>query len=668
MSNRRRSLALALCAALGCGAPSGATRPTALAGTRHYPPLAMKADAQRPDQAVILGTDDTNGSTVLPLAATVHVVVVDAMVARHDGARISGDTISITLTAAPNQPAEPRAETAAAGGPGLPAAQEPSAPAVYGALPSGSSEGAAARWSAGLWSAAMAAASALGKDIDDLAFSAMPAGAPDGIASSALLSAGFVATLTGANVDPAATLAGAINPDGTLAPVAGVPEHFLAAIAHGKTRLGYPSGLRVARSLNGKDVDLVQLARAHHAEAVELAGLPDAYRLLTRRALPAPVPVREADMALDPDTLRTLDAGYLATQKLLAEHWAPLLALEQAGRLPPPIAAMARAAKDAGAAAEALHRAGKPAAAHARIAAARVYAAAATQTFGLVGRLQAGDVEGGIAALTALAPSDASLDELFTRIAATRPASLAGHLRMLTGFQAALRAWSYRAGARDTLRDTLELLGALRGKSPADLGAPATADSVAGAVAPAVLMLLRAAAEADHADQALALTPDRGIAYTCAPATLTRLAAATQAATGALLGHLDASLVEPLARSASISADQARHRVAQVESDYLIAAALARAPADSLPRELAASWGEASVAGSLLALAGQELAFERAALVVARHDALSLRTGADGSLAAVEPTEAFRELLFRADRTARASARAARIATGEIPV
>ncbi|HET7504509.1 MAG TPA: hypothetical protein VFK02_25985 [Kofleriaceae bacterium] len=543
---------------------------------------------------------------------------------------------------------------------------EPSAPAVYGALPSGSSEVATARWTAGLWSAAVAAATALGKDVTDVAFSAMPAGAPDGIAASALIAAGFVATMTGAPVDPGATLVGAIAPDGTLAPIPGAPEQLLAAIAHGKTRVGYPGGQRVARSLTGKDVDLVELARAHRAEAVELTTLADAYRLLTRRALPSAVPVREADMALDPDTLHRLDADYLATQQQLAEHWAALLALEQVGRLPPSIALLAQAAKDEGVAAEALHRAGKLAAACARIASARVHAAAATRTHAMVGRLQAGDIDGGLAAITALAPSDAALGELLTGIAGARPTSLPGHLRVLTAFQAALGAWSYHAAARDALQGAVELVGALRGKSPAELGAPATADTVASAVAPVVLMMLRADAEVSRAELALAVGADRGVPYVCVPATLTRLAAATGAAATALVAHLDASLVEPLARTASISRDQARRRVAEAEPDYLVAAALAHAPADALPRELAASWGDGSVAASLLALAGQELAFDRAALVITRHDALALRSP-DGKLA-VEPPEALRPLLATAERAARASARAARIATGDIPI
>ncbi|HEX4420701.1 MAG TPA: hypothetical protein VH165_22455, partial [Kofleriaceae bacterium] len=73
----RGALALVLCAALGCGGPAGPVHPTPLTGsTRHYAPLGMRDDARQPGQAVLLGTDDANGSTVLPLPAVAAPVVV----------------------------------------------------------------------------------------------------------------------------------------------------------------------------------------------------------------------------------------------------------------------------------------------------------------------------------------------------------------------------------------------------------------------------------------------------------------------------------------------------------------------------------------------------------------------------------------------------------------
>src|SRR6185436_3354957 len=102
--------------------------------------------------------------------------------------------------------------------------------------------------------------------------------------------------------------------DGTIGPVDGLADQVLGAIARGKTRIGYPAGTRRARAQAGKDVDLVELAKARHVDLVGIRDIYDAYRLLTGTQLPAPVPVPEADMALDRDALHDLDADSRAWQ------------------------------------------------------------------------------------------------------------------------------------------------------------------------------------------------------------------------------------------------------------------------------------------------------------------------------------------------------------------
>jgi hypothetical protein len=736
----RGALAVVLCAALGCGGPQGPARPAPLVGrTLHYQPLGMKADAALPGQAVILGTDDADGSTVLPLPIATSTAVVHAMVVERGGAEpATGRWIAITLTTSPAPPpavvpAPPAASPPAAVPPGtppptvpatppgtppgsaatatppptvpsaapatVPATPPPTVPAtppgsaatatppptVPGTAPAtaatasppvpairapqvGAGDPAAgARWRAGLWSAALVAATTLGKDLHDVTFSAVPASPIDSAAASALIAAGFLATLTGAPIDPQATLAGTLDPDGTIGPAAGIPEQFLGALGHGKTRLGYPSGMRLARSqVTGKDVDLVQLAKDHHAEAIELANVYDAYQLLTRHALPAPVPVGEADMALDPDTLGGLDAAYLAWRARLAGEWTQLLHLEQAGRLPATVGVLTRLAQDLGEQAEVLYRAGKLPAAYGRVLAAWVSAAGANATYAVLAKLAAGDVDGAVAALAARDTADPGA--ILGKLGALRPATLSGHLAMVAAFQPALRGWSYHGFGAEALRATTQLLAGLQGKSAAELGSAATAERIAGTLAPAVLMRLRTIAETTVADQELALEPDQGVPYTGSPPHVARLAAAFQAEAAAALRHADALLVAPLARAAGITDDAARRRVAAAWPDYLIADALARLPSGDLPRQLAASWGEGSVAWSLLLLAGHAAAYHTAAFLLAKYDALAVHVDDAGRIDAVEHPEAFRALLANAGRTARATARAARIATGTIPV
>src|SRR5262249_13755730 len=108
--------------------------------------------------------------------------------------------------------------------------------------------GTGSQWRAGVWVSAIVAATVLGKDLTDFTFSATSGGYIDGASASGLMSAGFLAAITGVEIDPAVTMTGIINPDGTIGPVAGIPEKFLGSIEKGKKRLGYPIGMRMAKS------------------------------------------------------------------------------------------------------------------------------------------------------------------------------------------------------------------------------------------------------------------------------------------------------------------------------------------------------------------------------------------------------------------------------------
>jgi hypothetical protein len=520
---------------------------------------------------------------------------------------------------------------------------------------------------AGLWSAALVAASALGKDVPDMVFTAAPAVPGDHPSGSALIAAGFLATMTGEKIDPAATLAGVINPDGTIGPVAGLPEQLVAAIARGKTRVGYPSGMRNARSpVTGRDVDLVRLARAHRAEAVELGSVHDAFQLITRAQLPATAPVGETEMALDAETLERLDARYLAWRKRLADEWAELLQLEQSGRLPARMKLLVRFAHERSEQAEGLHRAGKLPAAYGRMATAWVSAAAANAAYAVIAKLATGDVDGAAAALSATGTTEATTGALLSKIGALQPSTLTGHLAMVAAFQAALRGWSYDAFAADSVRATTQLLGGLRGKPASELASPATLEAMANAIVPAALMRFRTIAENELADQELAI--DQGVTYACSPPDVMRIAAVYQSAARAGLRHVDGVLVEPLAHRSGVTGAAARERIASAEPDYLVADMLSRALAEGLPHDFAASWGERSAGASLLELAGHELAYRLAAVLTAKYDSLAAHVDATGRIDAVAHPVALRGLLASAARAARAHARAARIATGAIPL
>jgi hypothetical protein len=649
----RAAIALTLCAAQACGGPRAPVGPPPLtARTQRYAPLAARLDAKRAGQAVILGTSERDDATVLPLPGAATTAAIDAMFVAAAARPVTGGAIAVALTTAPNPGGAPQL--------------------TGGELSGGAGE---TRWTAGLWSAAQVAASALGKDLTDVAFSAVPAGPVDDLAGSALIAAGFAAALTGAPIAPDAALAGAVEPDGTIGPVAGIPEQLVDAIHRGKTVLGYPSGMRFAKSLaTGKDVDLVQLAHDHRATAVEVASLADAYALVTHKRLPAPVPVSEAEMVLDPQTLHRLDATYLAAQQRLAREWASLLQLEQAGRLPVTIQLLVRLAHDRNAQAEALHRAGKLAAAYNRMLIAWVYAVSANQMFAVLARLAAGDVDAAVGVLAALEPAAPRIAAVLAKLAAQRPTTLGGQLAALATLQAALRSWAYCVAATDAVAATTRFLVGLKDRPQLELSSPAATELVSNALVPAVLAAFRSLAETAIAEQEqdLELDRDPGIGYACAPESLHRLAAGFQATSAAGLRYLDALLVQPIARKAQLTDDEARAQVAAGEPDYLIARVLSRLPATGVPPELAvlaAPAVPAEPAGcNLLPLAVHELTWRNTALLVARYDSLAVHTDDAGKIDGVAHPAALRSLLANAKRTARANARAARIATGAIPV
>jgi len=164
--------------------------------------------------------------------------------------------------------------------------------------------------------------------------------------------------MTGQTIDPTVTMTGIINPDGTIGPVAGIPR-VPRSIGKGKRKLGYPIGMRMSKSeATGQIVDLEDLAKSHGAEAVEIADVHEAYRLLTGKQLPEPVPVPESEMALDATTTKALDAKYAGWQKKLGEKWATIVQLDTAGRLPATLVTMRQYAQKQAEAAEKLHKKG----------------------------------------------------------------------------------------------------------------------------------------------------------------------------------------------------------------------------------------------------------------------------------------------------------------------
>ncbi|HEY5937705.1 MAG TPA: S16 family serine protease, partial [Kofleriaceae bacterium] len=215
---------VAACLALSCGGQQRAATSGPALEVKTYGPLGSKADSKAPNQAVILGTDDKDGSTIVPLPVAAGKTTVDAMFIRlADRKNITGGMSAVKLATAPNPDGSVQV-------------------GVFEEL----AGGAGPQWRAGVWVSAFVAATTLNKDLTDFTFSATSGGYIDGASASGLIAAGFLASMTGAPVATDVTMTGIINPDGTIGPVAGIPEKFLASIDKGKKRIGYPIGMRMA--------------------------------------------------------------------------------------------------------------------------------------------------------------------------------------------------------------------------------------------------------------------------------------------------------------------------------------------------------------------------------------------------------------------------------------
>jgi uncharacterized protein len=526
------------------------------------------------------------------------------------------------------------------------------------------------QWRAGVWVSAFVAASTLNKDLTDFTFSATSGGYIDGASASGLMAAGYLAAMTGAPIQSDVTMTGIINPDGTIGPVGGVPEKFLASIEKGKKKIGYPIGLKQARSARtGELVDLEELAKSKGAEAIEIADVHQAYKLLTGKALPEPIPVAEADMAIDAGTKNALDIKYKQWQSRLANEWGAILQLESAGRLPPILVYLRDYSKSYGEIAETLHKKGLYGAAYARMLAAWSYASSANQIYDIMSKVEAGKIDDAVASLTKLDNLDDQTRDVFNKIGAIKPPTMGGHLQMMAAFRAALRGWSFRVFAGGSLTATKAYIQSLAGTPPAQLASDAQADKLAGMVAPTILYVKKTVAEMTLATEQLEFEAATDIDYMCSIPNVRRLATSFSSAGGAGLNYFDTLLVQPFAESAKISEDEAKQRIAIIEPDYLVALMASRlANQDGVIKEMRDKWGEQSLAWGLLSLAGSELAYFHSAELIAKYYSLEIKKDAQGDISGVEHEKAFANMLASAERNARANARAAKIATGNIPV
>ncbi|MCA9674572.1 MAG: hypothetical protein H6709_10780 [Kofleriaceae bacterium] len=599
---------------------------------------ALKTKAP-PNQAIVLGTDAGGGSTAIALSDAEATVTVDSMWVRL-GQPVTGGSSPVKLTAAPNSDGSVRVgfyeEFAGGIGP---------------------------QWRAGVWLAAFIGSTTLNKDLTDFKFTAEAGGNVDGASASGLMTAGFLAAITGTTIDPKATMTGIINPDGTIGPVGGIPQKFTGSIELGKKRLGFPIGMRYSQDLNtGEAVDLVKLAKDAGAEAVEVPDVYAAYELMTGKKLPRPVPVEENEMDLEAEVVEAYDAAYTQWQTDLGSEWDRLLELDSAGRLPQGLISLAIVARNEAESAEKMRKQGFAPLAYQRMVDAWMYAASANATSEILELVASGDLVGAKARLHEFEGLANTTEAVIRDVGTMKPDTMGGHLQMLSAFQKAIAGLASYMHAGDTTAMTKQFLDQLGGVPADQLASPDMAEAVVQMVAPTIISIARAVANSAAAKESMAIEGVKSLNYMCSLPNVHRLATSFQSAAAANVTYFETLL--------SITDDATRNRVAMMEPDYLTAYVSSNVTKMSgMPESLKSEWGEDSLAWGLFGLAAEELGYFKASTLISKWYSLGVQNDPyTGRPTAVEHEKAFMNMLTTAERKARENARAAKVAAGSIPV
>ena len=646
----RRAFVLGV-SVLACTPPPAAPSPGPTPGPRGpvtVRPLAFADDAKRGDAALILGTDPRGGSTAVPLVTGAGQVTVDSLYVITGGATATGGVGPVELTAATSTSGQVKV-------------------GIFEDL----SGGLGPSWRAGVWTASLVTADVLGKDLTDLTFTASASGRVDGASASGLMTAGYLAALLGHPVAADATMTGTINPDGTIGPVAGIPQKFEAAIAAGKKRLGYPLGLRQAIDANsGQEVDLVELAAARGAVAVEVADVFAAVELLTGKTLPRPVPVEVEAMAPPPSVLAALDRQYEHWHALIVPTWPQVLTLASSAAAPGVISGFARQAIADYELAERLRAEGNGAAALRLLNRAWFAAATATSSAEILALAVAPDLDGALARLTQAEELATSTDQALAALGEQKPDTMGGHLQLMSAFRLAITGWAFRSMAStEHLPKARAAITALAALPAAERKLASAAHRAAPDVVTAVGAVARAVVGLGRAASTLEVEAATTLDYRCSLPNVRRLATSFRAAAASNLAYLDALFVAELAKAQRVPVDQAKVMFAAREPGYLVALIGANVTTmDGLPSALKTAWGEDSIAWALFTLTAGELSFGETSSLITEYYSLQTELGLDGRVVSVAHPAALDNMLAWAERRTREYARAAQVATGSVPV
>lgn|GEM_PF-1943857 len=520
-------------------------------------------------------------------------------------------------------------------------------------------------WRASVWMAAIQASIATGESLGRWMVSVEvdTAGRDiDGPSAGGVLTAAIAVGLTGVPTRKDVALTGTINPDGSLGPVAGIPQKFRAAIANGKTKLGYPVGQRYDRDLaTGSLIDLKSTFGKQGRQVQELRDVYDAYAFLSGRPLPGrlqPLPQSAMEppeavyksiekaarvwlasaqhdyklfkaLKLDSDTLakewKAIDRLFGTTDRMIKEGMAPA-AYWRAGEL-------------------------------------FIRADSALHVGELLKRVRAREFEQARDFVRAIAANvERRIDRVTTKYREVEPRTVSDLMTLTDGMEALSVAFRSMDHARNELKLTGQALGKLLAKVPekGPLPKELEAELIQTLFAPVELLIL-ANVNAVVSDHSLTFRLP-GRARGPSEVALQRVSGLLDTSARANLKYFEATTVRRLSARLNISEQAARDGF---PDDVYQNARVAPLVVEG---KLKPKLSDRPIAKAIAHLAGSLDRYIGASVVIAKHYSLALELDDNGGIVGVGREKALITMLTLAERMAREHAARAQKAVGMVPV
>ncbi|MCJ7439008.1 MAG: hypothetical protein MUP97_14760 [Acidimicrobiia bacterium] len=477
------------------------------------------------------------------------------------------------------------------------------------------------QWRAAGWNATTTATLLTGEALTGRKVEFEVTGEIDGGSAGALMTVGIMALLRGDKIRKNVTMTGAINPDGTVGPVAGIPLKVDGAVEAKKTVMLIPEGQRNSEDPNtGELVDVVDLGTDKGVEVKEVADVYEAYSELTGKQLPR---LEGSDTDLSSDAYNKLES-------LTAAWGAEYNASDgEFGALDPTIqglvAPIATQAVDAGERADQLGGAGVQAGAYTKAVEAAAFANAAVKTGQAYQIFLTQGADAFISQIQASASIEQKASAFFEGLKNVKPKTLSEAAGLIAAYGNAIDALALSSQGDALFEAAAE--AATPDEAVASLVLGALYEEVAGTV-------IDSAKELQDFSSDLPGPPVKAASDVKVIADFFRKAAQAN------LDAFDSIVVTPLATENGVSDDVARSALAQQDFDYGLAlngSQTIGAAIDQFVKD--------KTSAAYADLGGATLLYARSAMLLAKYYSLQAKTDENGDIVAVRHEQALTNAL-----------------------